>query len=67
MSYQLPLVFAILMAAALYLLRRAWFTWSGHVQGCRSRCQCTVGSVGNDKTSEAFVRAIDLRVREKRP
>ncbi len=41
MSWQLAIVLLIVAAAAAYLVRQTWRTWSGAAAGCRGGCGCS--------------------------
>jgi hypothetical protein len=65
MDWQLPLASIAIIAAAVYVSRRAWRTWahkgSGCGGGCGSACKSTVPTTSNGATRLIPLEQITVR------
>ena len=68
MDWQLAIVLLIVVAAAVYLVRQTWRTWSGAAGGCRSGCGCARTQAESPESKVTLIPAdqLTLRRRERR-
>jgi hypothetical protein len=57
-DWQQHLVLLIVAAAAAYLVRLSWRTWTGKGKGCGGRCQC--GDTGKSQGPSAHRNLIPV-------
>jgi len=64
MGWQLAIVCLTVAAAAVYLVRQAWRSWSGRKSGCGGSCGC---SNSIEARSDGLIPAEQLTLRPRRP
>ena len=68
MIWQLAIVALIVVAAAVYLIRKTWKTWSGSGQGCGGGCGCSKAANIPEKNQDSLtlIPADQLTIRSRR-
>jgi len=66
MDWQIVLVSLCLAAAAVYLGRRAWRTWSHRGAGCGGGCGCSASATPKNNDGLIGVDELTARLRSRR-
>jgi hypothetical protein len=68
MDWQLPLASIAIIAAAVYVSRRAWWTWAHKGSGCGGGCGkgCTSASPGTSNEPTRLIPLEQITVRRRK-